>query len=58
VFVGTIEGVAKLLSAAIPDAKANISLPTLADKIGADHHAHGAISRGSVIQFTNPSIHV
>lgn len=46
VFVGTIEGAAKLLSAAIPDAKANISLPTLADKIVADHLRIGAISRG------------
>jgi citrate synthase len=37
VFVGTIEGAARFLSAAIPDPKAKVSLPALADKIVADH---------------------
>ena len=33
VFVGTIEGAARILSAAIPDPKAKVALPSLADKI-------------------------
>jgi citrate synthase len=37
VFVGTIEGAARILSAAIPDPKAKVSLPALADRIVADH---------------------
>ena len=37
VFVGTIEGAARILSAAVPDPKAKVSLPVLADKIVADH---------------------
>jgi len=37
VFVGTIEGAARILSAAIPDPKAKVALPSLADKIVADH---------------------
>jgi citrate synthase len=37
VFVGTIEGAAQILSAAIPDPKAKVSLPALADRIVADH---------------------
>jgi citrate synthase len=37
VFVGTIEGAARILSEAIPNPKAKVALPTLADKIVADH---------------------
>jgi citrate synthase len=37
VFVGTIEGAARILSEAIPDPKAKVSLPALADKIVANH---------------------
>jgi citrate synthase len=37
VFVGTIEGAAKILSAAIPDPKAKLSLLALADTIVAEH---------------------
>jgi len=37
VFVGTIEGAAKLLSTAMPDPRAAVSLPALADKIVADY---------------------
>ena len=37
VFVGTIEGAARILSTAVPDPKAKVSLPALADKIVADH---------------------
>src|SRR6185436_17035644 len=37
VFVGTIEGAARILSAAVPDPKAKVSLPALAEKIVADH---------------------
>jgi len=37
VFVGTIEGAARILSAALPDRAASVSLPKLADKIVAEH---------------------
>ena len=37
VFVGTIEGAAKILTEALPDPKSNVSLPELADKIVAEH---------------------
>jgi citrate synthase len=37
VFVGTIEGAAKILSEAVPDPKADVSLPALAEKIVAEH---------------------
>ena len=37
VFVGTIEGAARILSAAIPDPKAKLSLPALAERIVTDH---------------------
>ena len=37
VFVGTIEGAAKLLTEALPDPNANVSLPELAEKIAAEH---------------------
>ena len=36
-FVGTIEGAAKILSAALPDPKEKVSLPALADRIVAEH---------------------
>ena len=53
VFVGTIEGAARILFAAIPDPKAKVSLPALADKIVADHARPSEASLGSVIRFTS-----
>ena len=50
VFVGTIEGAARILSAAIPDPKAKVSLPALADKIIADHRQ----SRGRIPGIGHP----
>ena len=56
VFVGTIEGAARILSAAIPDPKAKVSLPALADKIIADHRQSRRTIRGSAIRSTGRSI--
>jgi citrate synthase len=46
VFVGSIEGAARMLSSALPDPKAKVALPELADKIVADHRAAGRIIPG------------
>ena len=46
VFVGSTEGAARMLAAALPDPKAKVSLPELADKLVADHRAAGRIIPG------------
>jgi citrate synthase len=46
VFVGSTEGAARMLAAALPDPKAKVALPELADKIVADHRAAGRIIPG------------
>jgi citrate synthase len=46
VFVGSIEGATRTLGAALPDPKAKVALPALADKIVADHRATGKIIPG------------
>jgi citrate synthase len=46
VFVGSIEGAARTLGTALPDPKAKVALPELADKIVADHRAAGRIIPG------------
>jgi citrate synthase len=46
VFVGSTEGAARMLAAALPDPEAKASLSELADKIVADHRAVGRIIPG------------
>jgi citrate synthase len=46
VFVGSTEAAARMLAAALPDPKARVRLPELADKIVADHRAAGRIIPG------------
>jgi citrate synthase len=46
VFVGSIEGVARVLAAALPKPNAKASLPALADRIVAEHRAAGRIIPG------------
>jgi len=46
VFVGSIETAARILAAALPDPKAKVALPELADRIVADHRAAGRIIPG------------
>src|SRR5215467_8991795 len=46
VFVGSIEGAAKMLAGALPDPKAKVALPQLAERIVAEHRAAGRIVPG------------
>ena len=46
VFVGSIEAAARMLAAALPDPKAKVRLPELADQIVADQRAAGRIIPG------------
>jgi citrate synthase len=46
VFVGSIEGAAKMLAGAVPDPKAKVALPQVADRIVAEHRAAGRIVPG------------
>ncbi|MCL4801079.1 MAG: citryl-CoA lyase [Burkholderiales bacterium] len=46
VFVGSIEGAARMLGAALPDPKAEVALPALADRIVAEHARAGRVVPG------------
>lgn len=46
VFVGSTEAAARMLGAALPEPKAKVALPELADRIVADHRAAGRIIPG------------
>jgi len=46
VFVGSIEGAARMLGRAVPDPKAKVSLPAVADRIVREHREAGRIVPG------------